>query len=78
MYVQENNPRRSTVQLTYAGGNVGATLLIAACTAVASESRDAVLAGALTAGAVADLSRRADRMALAGCGREIRGTISGG
>lgn len=44
-------------RLTYAGGDVGATLLVTSSAAVAGQSGDPVLAGTLTAGAVADLAR---------------------
>lgn len=43
--------------LFYAGGDVGATLLVTSSAAVAGQSGDPVLAGTLTAGAVADLAR---------------------
>jgi len=45
------------ILLTYTGGDVGTTLLVAPGASVAGQSGDPVLAGTLTAGAVADLAR---------------------
>lgn len=65
-------PQTSEQELTYAGRDVAARLLVALGAAVASGAGDAVLAGALAARLVAGLAARADGVAVAGCG-QMRG-----
>lgn len=55
-------------RLTDAGRHVGACLLVAAGTAVAGQSGNALLAGTLAAQVVARLAGRADGVAVTSCG----------